>query len=186
MKAGRDIVGSGTAQLEAIEGTGSSGVGFRNFSNLVVHNNVYDVSVVSAGRDILNSSFNVAGPGTLDISAGRNILMQDKGSVVSLGPVVQGDKRAGAGIAMQAGVGAAGLDYLRFVKPYLDSSNVAQTGVPLAEQAGKVVKSYESELVTWLVERYGFKGTAAEALAFYLALPEPQQRVFARNVYLRN
>ncbi|OHV96844.1 hemagglutinin [Janthinobacterium lividum] len=183
MKAGRDIVGSGTAQLEAIEGTGSSGVGFRNFSNLVVHNNVYDVSVVSAGRDILNSSFNVAGPGTLDISAGRNILMQDKGSVVSLGPVVQGDKRAGAGIAMQAGVGAAGLDYLRFVKPYLDSSNVAQTGVPLADQAGKVVKSYESELVTWLVERYGFKGTAAEALAFYLALPEPQQRVFARNVY---
>ena len=183
MKAGRDIVGSGTALLEAIEGTGSSGVGFRNFSNLVVHNNAYDVSVVSAGRDILNSSFNVAGPGTLDISAGRNILMQDKGSVVSLGPVVQGDKRPGAGIAMQAGVGAAGLDYLRFVKPYLDSSNVAQTGVPLAEQAGKVVKSYEGELATWLGERYGFKGTAAEALAFYLALPEPQQRVFARNVY---
>ncbi len=183
MKAGRDIVGSGTALLEEIEGTGSGGVGFRNFSNLFVHNNAYDVSVVSAGRDILNSSFNVAGPGTLDISAGRNILMQDKGSVVSLGPVVQGDKRAGAGIAMQAGVGAAGLDYLRFVKPYLDSSNVAQTGVPLADQAGKVVKSYEGELATWLVERYGFKGTAAEALAYYLALPEPQQRVFARNVY---
>ena len=181
MKAGRDIVGSGTALLEEIEGTGSGGVGFRNFSNLFVHNNAYDVSVVSAGRDILNSSFNVAGPGTLDISAGRNILMQDKGSVVSLGPVVQGDKRAGAGIAMQAG--AAGLDYLRFVKPYLDSSNVAQTGVPLADQAGKVVKSYEGELATWLVERYGFKGTAAEALAYYLALPEPQQRVFARNVY---
>ena len=183
MKAGRDIVGSGTALLEEVEGTGSGGVGFRNFSNLFVHNNAYDVSVVSAGRDILNSSFNVAGPGTLDISAGRNILMQDKGSVVSLGPVVQGDKRAGASIAMQAGVGAAGLDYLRFVKPYLDSSNVAQTGVPLADQAGKVVKSYETELATWLVERYGFKGTAAEALAYYLALPEPQQRVFARNVY---
>ncbi|MGK5036237.1 filamentous haemagglutinin family protein [Janthinobacterium sp. LB3P118] len=183
MKAGRDIVGSGTAQLEAIEGTGSSGVGFRNFSNLFVHNNAYDVSVVSAGRDILNSSFNVAGPGTLDISAGRNILMQDKGSVVSLGPVVAGDKRPGAGIAMQAGVGAAGLDYLRFVKPYLDPANVAQTGVPLADQAGKVVKSYEGELASWLGERYGFKGTAAEALAYYLALPEPQQRVFARNVY---
>ncbi|WP_258194652.1 filamentous haemagglutinin family protein [Janthinobacterium sp. PAMC25594] len=184
MKAGRDIVGSGTAQLEAIEGSASnSDMSFRNISNLVVHNNAYDVSVVSAGRDILNSSFNVAGPGTLDISAGRNILMQDKGSVVSLGPIVQGDKRPGAGIAMQAGVGAAGLDYLRFVKPYLDPANVAKTGVPLAEQAGKVVKSYETELVTWLVERYGFKGTPAEAQAFYLALPEPQQRVFARDVY---
>ncbi|MGK5060963.1 filamentous haemagglutinin family protein [Janthinobacterium sp. LB3P112] len=183
MKAGRDIVGSGTALLETIDGRDNGDMMFRNYSNLFVHNNAYDVSVVSAGRDILNSSFNVAGPGTLDISAGRNILMQDKGSVVSLGPIVQGDKRPGAGIAMQAGVGAAGLDYLRFVKPYLDSSNVAQKGVPLADQAGKVVKSYDSELATWLGERYGFKGTPAEALAYYLALPEPQQRVFARNVY---
>ncbi|MGK5051808.1 filamentous haemagglutinin family protein [Janthinobacterium sp. RB2P8] len=182
MKAGRDIVSSGTALLEGVGGS-ESDVLFNNSSNLFVHNNAYDVSVVSAGRDILTSSFNVAGPGTLDISAGRNILMQDKGSVVSLGPIVQGDKRPGAGIAMQAGVGAAGLDYLRFVKPYLDSSNVAQTGVPLADQAGKVVKSYETELATWLVERYGFKGTPAEALAFYLALPEPQQRVFSRKVY---
>ncbi|MCC7596488.1 filamentous hemagglutinin family protein [Janthinobacterium sp. FW305-129] len=184
MKAGRDIVGSGTAQLEAINGQASgSEMRFANISNLVVHNNAYDVSLVSAGRDILNSSFNVAGPGTLDISAGRNILMQDKGSVVSLGPVVAGDKRPGASIAMQAGVGAAGLDYLRFVKPYLDPANVAQAGVPLADQAGKVVKSYATELTTWLNERYGFKGTAAEAQAFYLALPEPQQRVFARDVY---
>ena len=184
MKAGRDIVSSGTALLEGIDGSeNTSGMIFRNYGNLFVHNNAFDVSVVSAGRDILNSSFNVAGPGTLDISAGRNILMQDKGSVVSLGPVVAGDKRPGAGIAMQAGVGAAGLDYLRFVKPYLDPANVAQTGVPLADQAGKVVKSYATELTTWLNERYGFKGTAAEAQAFYLALPEPQQRVFARQVY---
>ena len=183
MKAGRDIVGSGTALLEDIDGTSSGDIMFHNYSNLFVHNNAFDVSVVSAGRDILNSSFNVAGPGTLDISAGRNILMQDKGGVVSLGPVVAGDKRPGAGIAMQAGVGAAGLDYLRFVKPYLDPANVAQAGVPLAEQAGKVVKSYESELTTWLNVRYGFKGTSAEVLAFYLALPEPQQRVFARDVY---
>ncbi|SIR87507.1 filamentous hemagglutinin family N-terminal domain-containing protein [Janthinobacterium sp. TND4EL3] len=184
MKAGRDIVGSGTAQLEARNGSASnSDMSFMNISNLFVHNNAFDVSVVSAGRDILNSSFNVAGPGTLDISAGRNILMQDKGSVVSLGPVVAGDKRPGAGIAMQAGVGAAGLDYLRFVKPYLDPANVAQAGLPLAGQAGKVVKSYAGELATWLAERYAFKGTAAEALAFYLALSEPQQRVFARDVY---
>ncbi|TNC75152.1 filamentous hemagglutinin N-terminal domain-containing protein [Janthinobacterium lividum] len=183
MRAGRDIVGSGTALLEAIDGRGGSDMMFSNYSNLFVHNNVFDVSVVSAGRDILGSSFNVAGPGTLDISAGRNILMQDKGSVVSLGPVVAGDKRPGAGIAMQAGVGAAGLDYLRFVKPYLDPANVAKTGVPLADQAGKVVKAYDGELASWLGERYGFKGTAAEALAYFLALPEPQQRVFARNVY---
>lgn len=58
--------------------------------NLFVHNNPGDISIVSAGRDLLFSSFNVAGPGTLEISAGRNILMQDKASVSSLGPVVAG------------------------------------------------------------------------------------------------
>ncbi|PLY45348.1 hemagglutinin [Janthinobacterium sp. ROICE36] len=182
MKAGRDIVSSGTALLEGV-GASEGDMMFNNSSNLFVHNNAQDVSVVSAGRDILGSSFNVVGPGTLDISAGRNILMQDKGSIVSLGPIVQGDKRPGAGIAMQAGVGAAGLDYLRFVKPYLDPANVAQAGVPLADQAGKVVKAYDSDLATWLVERYAFKGTPTEAQAFYLALPEPQQRMFAREVY---
>ncbi|VVD78099.1 Heme/hemopexin-binding protein [Pandoraea iniqua] len=183
MRAGRDIVRSGSLVLEDGAGIGNAEFGYTGTGNLFVHSNASDVSVVSAGRDILYSTFNVAGPGTLDISAGRNILMEDRAGVTSLGPVVSSDTRPGASIAMQAGVGAKGLDYLQFVKPYLDATNLARTGVPLADQAGKVVKTYETELVTWLGERYGFSGTADEARAFYFALPVAQQRVFARNVY---
>ena len=63
--------------------------------NLFVHASLSDVSLVQAGRDILHSSFMVAGPGVMEISAGRNLLMEDKASVVSLGPVAPGDTRAG-------------------------------------------------------------------------------------------
>jgi hypothetical protein len=46
---------------------------------------------VSAGRDILYSNFEVAGPGLLEVSAGRNILMTGPAgeySVTSLGGVL--------------------------------------------------------------------------------------------------
>lgn len=190
MKAGRDIVNSGTAlgrpstMPEVISFTQANKVGSGTSSgNLFVHNNPNDISIVSAGRDLLFSSFNVAGPGTLEISAGRNILMQDKASVNSLGPVVAGDSRPGASIVMQAGVGAAGLDYLKFVTPYLDPINQAQAGVPLAEQRGKVAKTYEAELLKWLKERFAFEGSSDEARGYFASLPAEQQRVFARRVY---
>ncbi|MCP1479050.1 filamentous hemagglutinin family protein [Pseudomonas chlororaphis] len=190
MKAGRDIVNSGTALGELTEIPtiiasslgGLSGSGTSS-GNLFVHNNPNDISIVSAGRDLLFSSFNVAGPGTLEISAGGNILMQDKASVSSLGPVVAGDSRPGASIVMQAGVGAAGLDYLKFVTPYLDPSNQAEAGVPLVEQRGKVAKSYEAQLLQWLKERFAFEGSGDEARGYFASLPAEQQRVFARRVY---
>ena len=46
-----------------------------------------------ARRDIIAGSFTVAGPGTLEISAGRNIQMLDQAAVLSMGPVVPGDTR---------------------------------------------------------------------------------------------
>jgi filamentous hemagglutinin family protein len=179
MMAGRDIVSSGTA----IGKDEQSGNGYTSAGNLFVQNNPNDISIVSAGRDILDSSFNVAGPGTLEITAGRNILMEDVASVTSLGPVVPGDARPGASIVMQAGVGAGGPDYVDFVKAYLDPENQAQAGVPLADQAGKVVKTYGDELVVWLGDRFGFSGSVDEARAYYAGLPSEQQRVFAREVY---
>ncbi|MEW7859080.1 filamentous hemagglutinin family protein [Pseudomonas chlororaphis] len=191
MKAGRDIVNSGTALGEptGVPGIIASSLGNimpdvgTSSGNLFVHNNPNDISIVSAGRDLLFSSFNVAGPGTLEISAGRNILMQDKASVSSLGPVVAGDSRPGASIVMQAGVGTAGLDYLKFVTPYLDPSNQAEAGVPLAEQRGKVAKSYEAQLLQWLKEHFAFEGSGDEARGYFASLPAEQQRVFARRVY---
>jgi filamentous hemagglutinin family protein len=182
MMAGRDIVSSGTG-LSGGQG-GDSNVGaYTHAGNLFIHNNPNDISIASAGRDILYSNFNVAGPGTLELSAGRNLLMEDKVSVTSIGAVVPGDSRAGASIVMQAGVGAGGPDYDRFITPYLSSANLAQAGLGLASQDGKVAKTYETELVSWLAARYGFMGTPQQARSFYAALPAEQRRVFAREVY---
>lgn len=178
MRAGRDIVASGTP----LGRTASQIDMTTSFTgNLFVHDNPNDLSLVQAGRDILYGNFNVAGPGTLEISAGRNILMEDRAAITSLGAVVPGDSRPGADIVLQAG--AAGADYQAFLERYLDPANLAQAGTPLAEQPGKVVRTYESELAKWLNERFGFAGDAEQAQAFFAGLPAEQQRIFARQVY---
>ncbi|MCE4053106.1 filamentous haemagglutinin family protein [Pseudomonas sp. Au-Pse12] len=173
MMAGRDIVSSGIPM--GASASGSDLYGKYDFTgNLFVHNNPSDISIVSAGRDILYSNFNVAGPGTLELTAGRNILMEDKVSVTSIGAVAPGDSRPGASIVMQAGVGPNGPDYRHFVDAYLDPASLA---------GGKVYKLYDGELAKWLAERFGFVGDSAQARAYYAALPAEQQRVFAREVY---
>ena len=175
--AGRDIVNSGQLTgtlLSQFAGLATS------TGNLFIHDDPTDISIVSAGRDILYSTFNVAGPGSLEISAGRNILMEDKAAVTSLGAIVPGDNRPGADIVMQAGVGS-GPDYLAFAQRYLDPANRVEAGGSLV--GGGVAKTYEVELAAWLAERFGFSGTSEEARAYYAALPAEQQRVFAREIY---
>src|SRR5690606_31163254 len=66
---------------------------------------------------------------------------------------------------------------------YLDPANLADPELALAEQEGKVARTYEAELADWLAERYGFIGEDQQALDFYAALPAEQQRIFARDVY---
>ncbi|MBB4200033.1 hypothetical protein GGD83_003860 [Rhodoblastus sphagnicola] len=184
IRAGRDIVSSGNYLGESsLLPSGGSAFGGTATGNLFVHNSPDDVSVVSAGRDILHSSFTVAGPGALEISAGRNLLMEGKASVTSIGAVVAGDARPGASIAMLAGASAEGPDYARLAALYLDPANRASTTTPLAGQVGKVAKTYESELLTWLKERSGFSGTVEEARAALAALPPEQQRIFLRQIY---
>lgn len=184
--AGRDIVGAGTAP-----GT-STPTGFSNTAstgNLLLNNNPNDISVVSAGRDILFGNFRVAGPGTLEVTAGRNLYQADKGLLESIGrigtavSVNPSDRSSGAGISVMAGAGAAGGDFTAFARRYLDAANLANPNAPLADQPGKVVKTYEKELLDWLQTRFGYSGTQDGALAFYLGLPAEQQRVFARTVY---
>src|SRR5262249_19489566 len=53
----------------------------------------------------------------------------------------------------------------------------------LADQPGKVAKTYGKELVQWLADRYGFEGSEEAALAYFTALPPEQQRIFLRQVY---
>ncbi|NWD71876.1 filamentous hemagglutinin family protein [Pseudomonas gingeri] len=181
MQAGRDIVSSGTSPAGEAQ-TPFNG-DYTTAGNLFIQNNTTDISLVSAGRDILYSNFNVAGPGTLVVSAGRNLLMEDKTSITSLGAVVPGDSRPGSSIVMQAGVGPNGPNYQAFIAPYLDPANQADAGTPLVSQPGKVAKTYDTELVAWLTERYGFTGSVDEARAYYAVLPTQQQDIFARNVY---
>jgi len=179
MMAGRDIVNSGmplgqpalmplliAQTLDNLQGGGTS------TGNLFVHDSPNDVSVVSAGRDILHSAFSVAGPGTLEISAGRNILMEDKAAIASIGAVVQGDARPGASIVMQAGLGTHGADYAGFAKRYLDPSNQAEAGKPLSDQPGKVVHVYSRKLTLadWLRAEHGYQGEDKDAQAFLDAL----------------
>nr|WP_314535311.1 filamentous hemagglutinin family protein [uncultured Pseudomonas sp.] len=180
MLAGRDIVSSGTRLNGALGGDVSTGQ-YTFTGNLFVHTGATDISIASAGRDILYSSFNVAGPGTLELTAGRNIQMDDQVGVNSLGAVAAGDNRAGASIVLQAGVGPNGPDYRRFVEAYLNPANLAQPGESI--QGSKVAKTYERELLAWLVERFGFTGDTEQARIYYAALPAEQQRVFARDVY---
>ncbi|QVQ26998.1 filamentous haemagglutinin family protein [Achromobacter deleyi] len=188
MMAGRDIVASGTDIGKTTEVPSTNGFNFggttpaTSTGNLFLHRDARDVSLVSAGRDILYSSFTVAGPGTLDISAGRNVLMADRASVTSLGAVLPGDNRAGASIAMQAGVGTKGPDYAGFLAHYLDPAKAADPGRPLVDQ-GLAFKTYEAELLLWLTQRYGFAGSTEDARAYFAALPAEQQRIFARQAY---
>ncbi len=181
--AGRDIVNSGTrpgvgAPLGyTLQSTGGTADG-----NLFVHAHEDDVSVVSAGRDILDSSFQVAGPGSLVITAGRNIYMEDKASVTSRGAVISGDSRPGASVTMLAGTGSAGPDYAKLADLYLDPANQLPEGSPLAG-SGKVVKTYENELLEWMKKRFGFSGTTDAARTAFAALPAEQQQVFLRSIY---
>ncbi|WP_085603131.1 MULTISPECIES: filamentous haemagglutinin family protein [unclassified Pseudomonas] len=187
MIAGRDIVASGTnlGQPTSVqpEEMGINRENITSTGNLFVHNDPRDVSRVSAGRDILYSSFDIAGPGVLDINAGRNILMENRASITSLGSLVAGDKQPGASVVLQAGAGAQGPDYSRFIARYLNPQNLADPNASLNGQPGKVVKTYLDELQSWLTLGYGFSGNAEQAQAFFAALPSAEQAIFARQVY---
>ncbi len=186
--AGRDIIGSGE-QPAFVSANGvthyanSASYGAESQGNLIYHANADDVSVIRAGRDIQVSTFTIAGPGTLDMSAGRNIYQADKGSVTSIGPVAPGDRRPGASIVVAAGVGRDGPDYAAIAARYLDSANLADPALPLAEQGGKVAKVYVKDMSDWLASRYGFSGSETEALAYFRALAPEQQNIFLRQVY---
>ncbi|MFY0182617.1 filamentous hemagglutinin family protein [Stenotrophomonas rhizophila] len=139
--------------------------------NLIVHTSADDVSIMQAGRDIRFSTFYVAGPGLLDISAGRDVYMADKGELRSLGPVASvtpGDRGSGASIAVAAGLGRHGADWNAFAARYLDAANLADPNRALAEQDGKVVRVYGDalSLTQWLQTQFGYGGDEAGAAAF--------------------
>ncbi|KAF0806097.1 Filamentous hemagglutinin family outer membrane protein [Alcanivorax sp. S71-1-4] len=147
-----------------------------------MNNHATDVTLLQAGRDIVYAEVTVAGPGNLDISAGRQIRQDDVASVQSIGSLVQGDTRPGASIALLAGQ-AQGVDWSAVRDRYLDTGNLANPELPLAEQPGKAVKVYDKELSAWLKARFGLDSEGADALSYFDALAPEQQRIFLREVY---
>ncbi len=164
--AGRDIVGTGPNV------------------NVFANNNATDISLVQAGRDIFQETVAIVGPGLLQVQAGRNLYQGYYGSLVSVGDIVSHrTTEGGASITAMAGVGADGPDYADFAKLYFDAANqLPSDGTPLAG-SGKVAHAYDQELLAWLKERFGYNGSASDALAYFLKLPSDQQGVFVRQVY---
>ncbi|WP_087725199.1 filamentous haemagglutinin family protein [Pandoraea sp. PE-S2T-3] len=163
--AGRDIVGVGTVPDT-----------FLNVSDT-------DITLMQAGRDIIYQSANIVGPGVLQMQAGRNLYQGYYGALSSAGDVVHpSNTSGGADISVLAGVGANGPDYASFGKLYFDPANQLASGTVLAG-SGKVVHAYGDELTQWLKRRFGYTGTSADALGYFLALPKTQQGVFVREVY---
>ncbi|MGO4314047.1 hypothetical protein AB4Z35_30140, partial [Pseudomonas sp. KB_15] len=121
--------------------------------------------------------FYVAGPGLLEVTAGRDLYLADKGELRSIGAVAgsaQHDRSNGAAIAVAAGVGAKGLDGLgfdAFAARYLDAANQADSGRPLADQPDKAVTTYGGKLTLgdWLRAEFGYTGDEAGAPAFLAA-----------------
>ncbi|CUR46614.1 Filamentous haemagglutinin family outer membrane protein associated with VreARI signalling system [Alloalcanivorax xenomutans] len=170
VRAGRDIVRYGNDGLTAMG-----------------HYSDTDVSVIQAGRDLIYIDTQVVGAGTLELSAGRNFYQADSGQLISRGPhteLATSDPSGGADIVINVGMGEAGPDYQALIDAYLDPSNPADPDLALADQPDKVAKTYEEELETWLLSRYGdaaLDGT--DALSYFLALAPEQQRIFLREVY---
>ena len=195
LRASRDIVNLGTGtgigclNSGPIECRGAPAYlfGVFNLGGLVVHNDPSDISLISAGRDIIYGNMTVAGPGNLVVEAGRNIYQAGNGRFTSVGPLFDlspSTRNGGAGISILTGVGAGGPNYDAFTKLYLDPANLAEVGRPLADQAGKVVKTYDVELIQWLEDRFGYEAAdARDALTYFNGLDRQQRAVFARLVY---
>lgn len=148
---------------------------------LALNNSASDVTVLQAGRDIVHANVTVYGSGNVDVSAGRQLRQEDRGSIVSRGGLVQGDTRPGASIAMTAG--NQQVDFGAVRARYLDATRLADPAQTLASQPGKVVKVYDKELKQWLLERFNISADGAQALALFDTLPQEQQRIFLRQVY---
>ena len=153
-----------------------------NLKGLILNQRPNDVSRIAAGRDILYANVDIAGPGWLEIIAGRNLTQEDRGRLGSVG-LIDGKPatgKGGAGIVVS--VGGEG-DYTAFARRYLDPANRADPGQTLASQPGKAIKTYECELADWLRAFQGYDGPADQARAYFDALPPEQQRIFLRQVY---
>ncbi len=171
-----------------------------DLTGMILQNDPNDVSMVAAGGNVIYAGkqpfqasvpgLAIAGPGTLEVTAGGSIYQGSSADIDSIGPLVAGDKRPGANIVLQAGVGEGApgvgqVDWSGFAALYLNPANQANIAYPDTDpvNAGKVPYTYQAELYAWLQQNYGYTGDKAGAYAYFETLRAPQQRVFLRKVY---
>ncbi|MEW6435584.1 MAG: filamentous hemagglutinin family protein [Pseudomonadota bacterium] len=169
-------------------------------SGLIMQNSPNDVSMVAASGEIIyagpiiqqtgGAGLQVAGPGTLEVTAGGNIYEGSTAAIESIGPLAAGDNRPGANVVLQAGVGSGEpgvgeVNWSGFAALYLNPANAANPAYPDTDpvNAGKVPDTYQDNLYAWLQQNYGYTGNAAGAYAYFESLPAPNQRVFLREIY---
>ncbi len=122
IQASRDIINSGIANLLPTLSFGDQ-TGLKVSRNLILNTSADNASVVSAGRDIFYANFAIAGPGTLEVGAGRNLFQADQGSLYSLGQIVgTTGTSGGAGILLMAGLAQNAPDWAGFQSLYLGST----------------------------------------------------------------
>lgn len=189
IRASNDILVTGTPNL--LPGVSSiSTSGLKVTRDLILNVNPGDVSTITAGRDIFYANAAVAGPGTLEVTAGRNLYQANQGSFYSVGEIIAvsaATQTSGAGVTMLAGVGSSGPDWTHFLNLYFNPANQADAASPLSSaiNAGKVVGDYagSAALFAWMKAHFGFTGTATQATAAFKALPVVQQTPFLLQAY---
>jgi hypothetical protein len=179
--AGRDIVDSGEVINNGTVTIDNPDI-FLNLSNS-------DISIVTAGRDIIESSFDVAGPGNLVVQAGRNYEALAQGVLDSIGPIFDIDpsnRNDGAAITLLAGAGDAGPDYSGFANAFLNPAGTLElVNTNRMNVAGAIIQQDNTTLYNWLVANAGYSGSEAGAYADFLTLPAGQQQIFLRLLYFQ-
>jgi hypothetical protein len=163
----------------------------------IQNNQPTDVSLVQAGRDIASCGalttsgacvgFNIriAGPGQLEVEAGRDITIE---ALVLSGALVPTESEGissignldnallpatGASISVGVGLGKKGPDIADFISTYFDPAN-----------AGGVLQSYSSTLLAYMQTRENNPGLSiGQALADFRALPSQDQLPLVEQVY---
>jgi filamentous hemagglutinin family protein len=172
--AGRDIVGNGIGTAVGVQ------------PDIFLNLTATDTTAITAGRDILESSFDIAGPGNLTVQAGRDIYQvpstQDPGGVLeSVGPlydITPGNRDGGAGITAIAGTGAAGPDYSKFADLFVNPDSTLTL-----QDSSAILAENDAALLAYLTQNFGYTGDLAGAYARFQKLSAAQQDEFLLTIY---
>jgi filamentous hemagglutinin family protein len=172
----------GAMPFDVVAGEDIVNLGTVGSPDLFLNLSPTDVTSITAGRDILQSSADIAGPGTLFLQAGRNVYQGDQGVLDSVGPVFDinpNDRNSGATIVVIAGVGTAGPDYGNFENLYLNPASTLNL-----QDAGEIITDNDAQLYAYLQADYGYTGPQSGAYAYFLQHLSPaQQHVYLLDVY---